>query len=76
MNLFIYKLISTNSLVNCFIPFSIFLPPQLGCGAAINLATFKDHASECKLKLAKVCMTLCTRGIYIYIRWMTRMVSM
>lgn len=25
-----------------------------GCGAVINLATYKDHASECKAKLAKV----------------------
>lgn len=25
-----------------------------GCGAVINLATYKDHASECKAKLNKV----------------------
>jgi hypothetical protein len=26
----------------------------LACGAAINLALYKEHAVECKVKLAKV----------------------
>lgn len=26
----------------------------LGCGAVINLATYKDHAVECKARIAKV----------------------
>lgn len=27
---------------------------QLACGTVINLATYKDHSSECKAKLSKV----------------------
>lgn len=27
---------------------------MLACGAVINLATYKEHAIECKAKIAKV----------------------
>lgn len=64
MHIYSYQLI--NSIIVFSFPsvliidnkFVLFLPfiVHLGCGAAINLATFKDHASECKLKLAKVCI--------------------
>lgn len=35
------------------LPLTILLP-LTACGAAINLASFKEHAVECKMKLAKV----------------------
>lgn len=40
--------------VGCFIQIIAFLS-GLGCGIVINSSTNKDHASECKAKLSKVC---------------------
>lgn len=31
----------------------------IGCGTVINLATYKDHSSECKAKLSKVRIIMC-----------------
>lgn len=47
-----YQIYSQNffsSNYQCF-----FFMFHLGCGAVINLSTYKEHASECKAKLTKV----------------------
>lgn len=41
--------------LNAHLSVCLCISSQLGCGAVINLATYKDHASECKAKLSKVC---------------------
>lgn len=37
-----------------FCLFGLSLLSNAGCGAVINLATYKDHTAECKAKLTKV----------------------
>lgn len=36
----------------------LFFSSNAGCGAVINLATYKDHTAECKAKLSKVMFTV------------------
>lgn len=47
-------MVSTENLFSqSSLEFLLFFSSE-ACGAAINLASYKEHAVECKMKLAKV----------------------